>query len=295
MTGDKSLNVDIPARDGIVRVGGKEVRYPTRLKFYGDKLAEIMMVDKAIFHPGDDDLGKAPSTYREKLEQAFESGNGSDGAVSSDSDGGYNDTNEVENTRRAKRRARKAVFDYAMCNPDLDLFITFTLDGTKIDRYNYKPVIKKLNTWLDNRVRRKGLKYIFVAEHHKDGAIHFHGVVNSTAVKLVDSGTTDKRGHTVFNVTDWVWGFSTAIYCYGSRADVCKYICKYITKSGEKVGGRWYYSGGELATPTYAYCGYAEPEEWSDLPYEFKSWEYEVESTGYKFKVLENTWKDKEN
>lgn len=280
--------------DGIVRVNGKEVRYPTRLKFYCGELAEIMMVDKAIFHPGDDDLGKAPSTYKEPLERVFDDKNVSEGVLSGDSEGGIKDLTKEENALRAKRRARKTVFDLAMCNSDLDLFITFTLDGAKIDRYDYKPIIKKLNTWLDNRVRRRGLKYIFVAEHHKDGAIHFHGVVNSSAVKLAPSGTTDKRGHEVFNVTDWVLGFSTAIYCYGGRDAVCKYICKYITKSGEKVGGRWYYSGGELEKPTFAYCGYAEPDEWSDLPFVFKSWEYEVESTGYKFKVLENTWKEKD-
>ena len=56
----------------------------------------------------------------------------------------------------------------------------------------------------------------------------------------------------MYNIDDWNLGFTTAIRLYGDRAAVAAYIGKYITK-GEKVGGRWYYSGGELQRPRYMY------------------------------------------
>lgn len=34
---------------------------------------------------------------------------------------------------------------------------------------------------------------------------------------------------------------------------VANYICKYITKADEKIGGRWYYSGGSLVKPVVQY------------------------------------------
>ena len=37
------------------------------------------------------------------------------------------------------------------------------------------------------------------------------------------------------------------------------YVCKYITKAQEKIGGRWYYSGGELNRPRV---------EFLDLPFD---------------------------
>lgn len=131
--------------------------------------------------------------------------------------------------------------------------MTLTLDAAKINRYDSREILRHLNRWLDNNVRRKGLKYVLVPEHHKDGAIHFHGFFNDT-LKAVDSGHKDRQGHTVFNLPGWGWGFSTAIELYGERAAAVAYICKYISKAQEKIGGRWYYSGGDLRRPDVVWC-----------------------------------------
>lgn len=173
-----------------------------------------------------------------------------------------------DNLGRAKRRARSAVRDIALSN-EFTHFVTFTLDASKVDRYDVNAVVKKLNTWLDNRVRRNGLKYVLVPELHKDGAVHFHGFIND-CLGLVDSGTLTggelKRPrkprssrerenllasgcHVVYNVTDWKLGFSTAIELYGDYRAAVNYTCKYISKEQEKIGGRWYYSGGALLRP----------------------------------------------
>lgn len=153
---------------------------------------------------------------------------------------------------RAKRRARVAVRDLGLCN-DFRFFVTLTLDASRIDRYDPREILRHLNRWLDNNVRRKGLKYVLVPEHHKDGAIHFHGFFND-ALEAVDSGHKDRHGHTVYNLPGWGWGFSTAIELYGERAAAVAYTCKYIAKAQEKIGGRWYYSGGDLRRPEVEWC-----------------------------------------
>lgn len=176
--------------------------------------------------------------------------------------------------QRAMRRARSKLRDLARSN-DFRWFVTLTLDQSKVDRYDIKAVTKKLNGWLDNAVRRRGLKYVLVPELHKNGAIHFHGFFNDV-LPMEDSGTMTGDGgrprkprskaerkrweaaglRPVFNLTSWRLGFSTAIELYGDRDAAVAYVCKYVTKAATetgRIGGRWYYSGGDLVTPRVEY------------------------------------------
>lgn len=186
---------------------------------------------------------------------------------------GAEPVDRTANVARAQRRARSRVFDLAMSN-DFTYFVTFTLDRQKVDRYDAGEITRRLNSWLDNRVRRSGLAYVLVPERHKDGAIHFHGLIND-ALPVTPSGTFAHGGdkprrprsaaelaewrekpeefHEVFNLPAWSLGFSTAIPLYGSRAAACGYVCKYISKAPEKIGGRWYYSGGALRGPVVTF------------------------------------------
>lgn len=153
--------------------------------------------------------------------------------------------------QKGARRARKELFLCAACNPDLDTFVTFTQAPDKVqDRYDYKEAVRRLGRWLDNRVRRRGLKYIFVPELHQDGAVHWHGLCNAPALSLVDSGHKDKRGRVVFNVKDWTFGFTTATMV-GEHIAACRYVTKYIGKgmTGGTIGGRYWLHGGKLARP----------------------------------------------
>lgn len=154
---------------------------------------------------------------------------------------------------RAMRRARAQVRELALANTALSLFVTLTLDSRRVDRYDMVEITRKLNAWLDNSVRRRGLAYVLVPERHKDGAIHFHGLFNR-ALALADSGYTDSGGHVIFNLPQWSLGFTTAIELYGEREAAVGYVTKYIGKQGEKPGGRWYYSGGDLRRPEVTYC-----------------------------------------
>ena len=175
---------------------------------------------------------------------------------------------ERDNRDRARRRARVAVRDLALSN-HFEWFVTLTLDPQKIDRYDPAAVVRKAGQWLSNAVRRRGLRYVLVPEHHRDGAIHFHGFMSGD-LGAVSSGRKDKGGHEIFNLSAWPFGFSTAIRPYGEHRAAVAYCCKYIAKQEEKIGGRWYYSGGDLQRPQVAWVG-VDTADLDDLgAYKFK-------------------------
>ena len=156
---------------------------------------------------------------------------------------------------RARRRARAKVRQLALAN-DFKWFVTLTIDPAKIDSYDASAVTRRLNQWLSNKVRRNGLKYVLVPEKHKSGRIHYHGFFND-ALPAVYSNHDDQNGHPIYNLPAWIYGFTTAIELYGDRHSAVGYVCKYIGKESEKIGGRWYLSGGDLQQPV---------EQYIDLP-----------------------------
>lgn len=181
---------------------------------------------------------------------------------------------DLDDIERATRRARKNAFDIIMCNPDLDLFGTFTYSPDEVgDKANYDECFKYLNTWLSNRVQRNGLKYVCVPERTKAGDIHFHAIMNSSALKLEEAISPKSgrvlthRDKVLYNIADWKKGFTSAEMITRNndsddeRAMVSKYIFKYMGKqAGQKIGGRYVLIGGDVARPIYAY---------GDAPYQF--------------------------
>lgn len=162
-----------------------------------------------------------------------------------------------EYLERATRRAKTEAFDLVQCNPDMDMFATLTFDPQKVNRCSYDDTYDKLKNWLSNRVGRKGLKYICVPEHHKDGqAIHFHMICNADGIETVDSGHK-RDGKTIYNLKSWKWGFSTVIHIGESETDrdrVAKYVYKYMGKQlGQRIGGRYFLHGGKMRKPVYVY------------------------------------------
>ena len=176
------------------------------------------------------------------------------------------------NLKRARARAKSKFTDYAVATFELDCFCTLTV-ADDVLRYTHKDCLKKVLKWFENRVSRNNLIYLCIPELHKDGALHFHALCNASALKLTDSGTvliperkkpvkiaTAKRLHpisddwrTVFNISDYNIGFSTVIFLYGERAKAINYTSKYITKTMEKIGGRYYYHGGAVREPVISF------------------------------------------
>ena len=236
------LSINIP----FLHQAESNVKCNARIKGYPDGSMEILVASRPIFGTGWESAEPQVMRVCRKKSAA-----------------------DAADLDRARRRAAARVRDIALCN-DFAYFVTLTLDARQIDRYDVKPVLAKMRVWLDNRVRRKGLKYVLVPEHHKDGAIHFHGFFSADGAEMVDSGTLSLPGekrprkprsateraawcaqgaHVVYNVCDWALGFSTAIPVYGEYGAAVAYCCKYVGKEGAKIGGRWYYSGGALAEP----------------------------------------------
>lgn len=142
------------------------------------------------------------------------------------------------------KRAKDKVFDIAKLN-EFKYFVTLTLDMEKIEsRYDSVLVSEKLQTWLKNMVTRKGLVYLLIPEHHRDGAIHMH-MLCSGNLSLADTGKKTKERKPIYNLKDWKYGFSTVIEITGSSENISKYVVKYITKDSEKIFGKFYYSGGK--------------------------------------------------
>ena len=211
---------------------------------------------------------------------------------------------QQENIDRAARRARAAVRSYGYANADVwTWFVTLTVSpDASIDRYNITDCVRRQGQWLSNQVKRHGLCYVLVPELHKDGAIHWHGFFND-ALPMVDSGTMIVPGHSkpirprsasdracgkpVYNCPAWKYGFSTAIRLEGDRRKAISYVCKYIGKRTEdggcdgKIGGRWYYSGGDLRKPEETYADIAV----EDFEKMFAESEYDFEAAGMRFAV----------
>lgn len=169
------------------------------------------------------------------------------------------------NIIRASRRAKINAFDTILCNPSLDTFATFTYrPDDSLDKASYDQCYDVLRPWLSNRVQRRGLQYIIVPERHKSGDIHFHGILNSSALKLTRAHSPNtgralsRNGSPIYNLDDWREGFSTAQIIGGGADDrekVAKYVFKYMGKQlGERIGGRYALIGGKgLLKPVYVY------------------------------------------
>ena len=237
--------------EDVLHVAAGDCGYTCREKTYPDGSTEVLICDRAIFR------GDGWEAEHPKIRVSNK-----------------RDKSDPKDVQRAVRRAKAALRDLALCN-DFQVFVTLTLDGAKIDRYDPAAVVRKMSQWCDNHVRRDGLRYVLVPEHHKDGAIHFHGFFGwaepETAARWCrDSGTISvpgrkapvrakseqyrarllaQGGHIVYNLPAWSLGFTTAIELYGDYHQAVTYVCKYIGKEVQggaagKIGGRWYYHGG---------------------------------------------------
>lgn len=188
------------------------------------------------------------------------------------------------------KRAKDKIFDICMMN-DWKWFFTGTFALSDL-RVSPADCLKKMRSWLNNQVNRKGLKYILVAEYSpKHHYIHFHGLFNdcdlhftfddmykvdghkkpvklSTLKRMRISPDTCKK---VYNVSEWdkSFGWCTAIKCYGDKIHLSRYITKYLTKENEKIFGKYYWSSKNIRRdPDIVYFDVDESFFWEQLPEE---------------------------
>ena len=276
-----------------LKVPGKDLLCNAKIKTYPDGSAKIVVFDKMIFVPeGWENDGK--KRYKSLLDETSPG----------------ESCQKEDCLKRARRRAKEAVRDIALSN-DMKHFVTLTIDQKELDRYDIGAITHQMKIWLSNQVQRRDLLYILVPERHRDGAIHFHGLFGGEpGLEAVASGTwTDGKSkprrpqtakeaalfrasenwHEVFNLPRWKYGFTTAIKLYGDKAATIGYILKYLDKQynekdGDhlpgKIGGRWYYSGGNLRRPNVEYC---ELFDWEMLD----GYEFTVPEAGLRGKIIQ--------
>lgn len=240
----------------LLPVGAFSALYTGRVKLYpardgGEVVAQTMVCDHPIFNPHK--LEKQKNTISTLSDLSDSADAGVEGeALTRDA-----------NFQRAMRRARQSIYDYAMCTSSFKYFVTLTISPEVAERSSWDSVIKKMSVWLQNAVARKGLTYLLVPEFHSDGeSIHFHGFFNE-ALDLVESGKKTSDGKKIFNIPAFKLGFNTAIEITGDYTNACKYILKYVGKNSQKVGKRFYLSGGNLGRPRFEYFN-ADITDFSD-------------------------------
>lgn len=301
-----------------------QIRHTCRIKYFPSKRevssVEIMAASRPFFRESGWEVSNKWDSSQ-KLEALSTSRKAVGAAQDSTAESPAAYAGEETNLERSARRARSKLRDLALANLECwNCFVTLTLDREKVDRYDMQAITRKLNNWLSNEVARRGLIYALVPERHKDGAIHFHGFFGGLqAGDMVPSGTWTRDGwgkprrprtaqerrewqehpetyHEVFNLPRWPLGFTTAIKLYGSRMAAVAYVLKYVGKQQqgqepEKIGGRWYYSGGALRRPEVEYLD-LDFREVEALPGAF-SWA--VEEAGAAFAVVRKSVDNVEN
>lgn len=173
---------------------------------------------------------------------------------------------EVLRLEQSLSRTRRTIHDYMLCNK-WEMFCTFTFNGDRVDRYNLKECCKKIINVFDNYKQRYSpcFKYLIIPELHKDGAVHFHGVVSGIRpadITIPDYIWSSRKNKMIPNrkkYVDWEYyssklGFfnCSVIKKYGAFAN---YITKYITKDmlDMEKGCHMYYCSKNLVKPELIY------------------------------------------
>lgn len=122
-------------------------------------------------------------------------------------------------------RTKRNIRELALCN-NFEYFVTLTVNKNYCDRYdldicedNLKKLFKKYKR------KNPNFLYLFIAEKHKDGAFHFHGLVRGMDAddfyinpnNYLSSHFFDELGFNSFSVIK-------------NYEKTCNYITKYITK-----------------------------------------------------------------
>ena len=233
----------------------RDVLYNARIKLYPNDILKYTVFNKLIYNPEKAELIN-------KFNKRYD----------------YTKSDDPITRDDSLKRSKDKIFDIAFMNADLwEYMVTLTLDKDKIDRYDKKEVNKKIKKWLGHLVERNNVNYLIIPELHKDGAIHFHGLISGN-LKLEFSNHYDNNNRPIYNLLNWKYGFSTCVPLDDNRVAVCKYITKYVTKSTTKILGNIYYCGGHFIN-RYVPCVY------QNIDYNtFKGTEFDVPNTNIKVK-----------
>lgn len=160
---------------------------------------------------------------------------------------------KIDNSKRAMQK----VYNLARSN-NWDWFLTMTLSPDKVDRYDYDDSVKAMQHYCDI-MRKQGNKWLMVPEQHKDGAWHFHALVEGPLKmeRAVNPKTgeplSDRSHRPIYNVTNYKYGYTT-ITPVGAQAKAAGYLTKYLSKKMDVPKGRKrYWASKSLLEPDVEY------------------------------------------
>lgn len=171
---------------------------------------------------------------------------------------------------RSIRRSKELVKCIGNMN-EWDYFFTGTFDKEKIgDRKALDKLKKSTLEFFKNQSKKYGIKYLLIPELHKDGALHWHGLIRDPddLLKLTDSGKKH-NGRIIYNMDSWnkYKGFNTCVEIGKGDDDVMavsNYISKYISKNDDRIFDKYFYSSkGLINHPKITYL------EVDELPIDF--------------------------
>lgn len=140
-------------------------------------------------------------------------------------------------------RARSMLEQIGNCNT-WQYFVTFTIDGSKYDRFDFSAFYKPFSNFVRNYKKTFGVKfdYVFVPEQHADGAWHLHGLVNGLPLEHLRPFRLDEhlpyfirdkllQGIQLYDWTAFAERFGwTIVEPLRDAARASSYITKYIGK-----------------------------------------------------------------
>ncbi len=206
--------------------------YNLKIIQYPNGSAQIRLYDKAI--DSENPKGKKSNIESEPLKIKI-----------------YDDDSDI-NKKKSLARTKSMISMYARC-AIWEWFVTLTFAPERTERGNFKECTNKARNWLHNMRKRfaTDLQYLVVPELHADGVSwHIHALFSNVGdMVFIDSGRK-KSGQTIYNLSGWRWGFSTATKVRNTLK-VQKYIIKYISKQSYALasGAHRYYVSQNLSSP----------------------------------------------
>lgn len=211
------------------------------------------------------------------------------------------DQKRDENLSRAQRTIR----DLILCNK-FDYFCTFTFNSHKVDRYDFGVCKKKITDVFKNYKDRysNDFRYVIVPEFHKDGGVHFHGLVRGireedfTVPEYI--WKRDKKTDELTKVpntrkyVDWQYYSKKLGFFSCSRIknyEKCaRYVSKYVTKDliNLKLGQRVFMASTGLNRPELVFDADDVPKMFgvADFSNDF----VEIKESSESFGMLPDWW-----
>ena len=241
---------DQPGRSAAAFIGGFMSNYVTPLNY-----SDHCLRDKNITHVKkyNDSLYKV-SYLKSCLRGGFES---DEEKILSKRECNHYDYKLDQSISRTKAK----IYEKAMCN-DFNFFVTLTFNPEWFppeERKSIKTMAGYILNWFRTYNKRKDIcgewpiQYILIPELHKDGGVHFHGLIRG--INPIDL-YINQYGYLDFRPFSSEFGFMNLSKIRNKNA-VSKYILKYITKdigTVKEIYGHSYYTSKGLAGADLIYC-----------------------------------------